>query len=85
MLPNIKSAEKRVKVIEKKNLRNRMIKSRVKTAVKKYEAAAKAQSAEAATLLAQASSEVDKAAAKGVMHKNAANRKKAQLAKLMNA
>lgn len=80
-MPNIKSAEKRVKVIEKKNLRNRMIKSRVKTAIRKYETAVQAKSEDAVVLLAQASSEVDKAASKGVFHKNTANRKKAQLAK----
>ena len=62
-MPNIKSAIKRVKVTEKKNLRNRMIKSAMRTSIKKFDTA------------------VDKAAAKGVIHKNAANRKKARLAK----
>ena len=61
-MANHKSALKRVGVSEKKNLRNRMISSAVKTAIKK-----------ACRLL-------DKAASKGVIHKNAANRKKAQLA-----
>ena len=68
ILPNIKSAIKRVKVNEKKNLRNRMIKSAMKTQIKKFETAASAGA-------------VDRAAAKGVIHKNAANRKKARLAK----
>ena len=74
-MPNIKSAIKRVKVTEKKNLRNRMVKSGVKTAVKKYEAALTQEQ------LSMASSALDKAATKGVIHKNAANRKKARLNK----
>ena len=79
-MPNIKSAIKRVKVTEKKNLRNRMIKSAMRTSVKKFEAAVAAGSADAA-LLSATSGAVDRAVAKGVMHKNAANRKKARMAK----
>ena len=79
-MPNIKSAIKRVKVTEKKNLRNRMIKSAMKTNVKKYETAVAAGSADAAMLSATASA-IDRAATKGVISKNAANRKKARLAK----
>lgn len=79
-MPNIKSAIKRVKVTEKKNLRNRMIKSATRTSVKKFEAAVAAGSADAA-MLSATSGAVDRAVAKGVMHKNAANRKKARLAK----
>ena len=78
-MPNIKSAIKRVKVSKKKNLRNRMIKSGVKTAVKKYEAALTQEQ------LSMASSALDKAATKGVIHKNAANRKKARLARKLAA
>ena len=78
-MPNIKSAMKRVKVSKKKNLRNRMIKSGVKPAVKKYEAALTPEQ------LASASSALDKAASKGVIHKNAANRKKARLARKLAA
>ena len=78
-MPNIKSAMKRVKVSKKKNLRNRMIKSGVKTAVKKYEAALTQEQ------LSMASSALDKAATKGVIHKNAANRKKARLARKLAA
>lgn len=74
-MPNIKSAIKRVKVSKKKNLRNRMIKSGVKTAVKKYEADTTTEK------LSSAFAALDKAAVKGVIHKNAANRKKARLAK----
>lgn len=79
-MPNIKSAIKRVKVTEKKNLRNRMIKSAMRTSVKKYETAVAAGTADAA-LLSATSGAVDRAVAKGVIHKNAANRKKARLAK----
>lgn len=79
-MPNIKSAEKRVLVGERNRLRNRSAKSALKTAVKKFDAAAgSAETAQAA--LVAAASAVDKAASKGVIHKNAANRKKAQLAK----
>lgn len=78
-MPNIKSAKKRVKVAAKKNLRNRMVKSAVRTTVKKFEAAVAADAATAN--LSLTASAIDKAVAKGVMHKNAANRKKARLAK----
>lgn len=80
-MPNIKSAEKRVLVGERNNLRNRIVKSEVKTAVKKFDAAVAGKDASAGSLFVEATSAVDKAASKGVIHKNAANRKKAQLAK----
>ena len=83
-MPNIKSAKKRVKVSEKKNLRNRVVKSGVRTAVKKFDAAVATDAASAAAVLSDTTSAIDKAAAKGVMHKNAANRKKARLAKRLN-
>ena len=78
-MPNIKSAKKRVKVAAKKNLRNRMVKSAVRTSVKKFEAVLTADQLTATT------SAIDKAAAKGIIHKNAANRKKARLAKKLAA
>ena len=78
-MPNIKSAMKRVKVTEKKNLRNRMIKSAMKTQIKKFDTAVSANEADV-KLLSATQGAVDKAAAKGVLHKNNANRKKAQLA-----
>ncbi len=78
-MPNIKSAIKRVKVSKKKNLRNRMIKSGVKTAVKKYEADVNAEK------LSGACAALDKAVSKGVIHNNAANRKKARLARKLAA
>ena len=79
-MPNIKSAIKRVKVNEKKHLRNRMVKSAMRTTVKKYESAVAAGSADAA-LLSQTASAIDKAVAKGVISKNAANREKARMAR----
>jgi len=85
-MPNIKSAIKRVKVTETKNLQNRMVKSAVKTQIKKFEAAVSAgEAAEIEAQLRATSAAVDKAAAKNVMHKNAANRKKAQLARAAKA
>lgn len=80
-MPNIKSAIKRVKTAEKKTLNNNMIKSEYKTAVKKYEAANAEGSKDAAKLLATAKRELDHASSKGVISKNAANRKKSRLEK----
>ncbi|HIT69228.1 MAG TPA: 30S ribosomal protein S20 [Candidatus Aphodomonas merdavium] len=80
-MPNIRSAIKRVKVNEKKNLRNRMIKSSMKTTLKKFDAAVAGEPAQAQALLDASFSALDKAVAKGVLHKNAASRKKARLAK----
>ncbi len=82
-MPNIKSAIKRVKVNRKKNLRNRMIKTAMRTSVKKFEVATAAGSADQ-QLLSVTSSSIDRAASKGVIHKNAANRKKARMAKRLN-
>ena len=83
-MANIKSAKKRIKVSEKKNLRNRMVKTGVRTAVKKFVTAVGVDAQGAASLLPVTSSAIDKAVAKGVIHKNAANRKKARLAKALN-
>ena len=85
-MPNIKSAKKRVKVIEKKTLRNNMIKSGYKSAVKKFEAAIEAGNMEEAkTLLAEATKKIDQACAKGVIVKNTAARKKSSLSKKLNS
>lgn len=83
-MPNIQSAKKRVKVSAKKNLRNRMVKNGLRTSLKKLDAAVAADPKNAAAQLAMTSSAIDKAQAKGVIHKNAANRKKARLAKQLN-
>lgn len=80
-MPNIKSAVKRVKVNEKKNLRNRMVKSSLKTTIKKFDSAMASEQTQAPAMLNASFSALDRAVAKGVIHKNAANRKKARLAK----
>ena len=85
-MPNIKSAKKRVKVIEKKTFRNNMIKSGYKSAVKKFEAAIEAGNMEEAkTLFAEATKKIDQACSKGVIVKNTAARKKSSLSKKLNA
>ena len=85
-MPNIKSAKKRVKIIEKKTLRNNMIKSAYKTAVKKFEEAVKAGNIdEAKTLFSEATKKIDQACSKGVLVKNTAARKKSNLSKKLNA
>ena len=82
-MPNIKSAIKRVKVNETKNLRNRIVKSKVKTAIKKFETEVATAPANAGAQYSLTTSAIDKAVAKGILHKNTANRKKARLAKQM--
>ena len=84
-MANIKSAKKRIKVIAKKTLRNKMIKSRTKTEVKKVmEAVSAGDKPEAQAALVNAIRTIDKAASKGVFHKNNASRKKSRLTKLVN-
>ena len=84
-MANIKSAKKRIEVIDKKTLRNNMIKSKVKSVIKKVEAAIAAGDKEAAQAnLLVAISEIDKAASKGVYHKNNASRKVSRLTAAVN-
>ncbi len=85
-MPNIKSAIKRVSVIEKKTLQNNMIKTAYKTAVKKFEAAVEAGNKEdAKKLLVEATKKIDQAYSKGVLKLNTISRKKSALAKKFNA
>ena len=85
-MPNIKSAKKRVKVIEKKTLRNNMIKTGYKSAVKKFETAlANGNIEEAKVLMSEATKKIDQACTKGVIVKNTAARKKSSLSKKLNA
>lgn len=85
-MPNIKSAKKRVKVIEKKTLRNNMIKSGYRTAVRKFEEALNAGNIEEAKiLLSEATKKIDQACSKGVIVKNTAARKKSNLSKKLNS
>ncbi len=84
-MANIKSAKKRIKVIEKKTLRNKMIKTRTKTAIKKVNLAlANSNVEEAKANLTNAIKAIDKACSKGVFHKNTASRKKSRLVKAVN-
>ena len=84
-MANIKSAKKRILVTETKAARNKSIKSAVKTATKKVEAAVAAKDKEAAkAALTNAISTIESAASKGVYHKNTAARKVSRLTKLVN-
>lgn len=85
-MPNIKSAIKRVSVIEKKTLQNNMIKTAYKTAVKKFETAVEAGNKdEAQKFLVEATKKIDQAYSKGVLKLNTISRKKSALAKKFNA
>jgi small subunit ribosomal protein S20 len=85
-MPNIKSAKKRVKVIETKTLQNKIFKTQLKTDIKKYEAALEAGDVELAKVTYKAAvKKIDQAAACGIIHKNAAARKKSQFTKKLNA
>lgn len=85
-MANIKSAKKRILVNRTKAERNKSIKSGVKTAVKKVDAAVAVKDAEAAkAALVSATATIDKAASKGVYHKNTAARKVARLTKAVNS
>ena len=84
-MPNIKSAIKRVSVIEKKTAQNNMIKTGYKTAVKKCEASVEAGNKEEATANFKAAvKKIDQSCTKGVLKKNTAGRKKSNLAKKLN-
>ena len=84
-MPNIKSAEKRVRIIEKKTMQNNMIKTGYKTITKKFEkAVADKNINEAESLLSEASKKIDQACTKGVKKKNTASRKKSRLSKMLN-
>jgi small subunit ribosomal protein S20 len=85
-LANIKSAKKRILVNETKAARNKAIRSKVKTAIKKVDAAvASGDKAAAQAALLAATTEIDKAATKGVYHKNNASRKVSRLSKAVNS
>ena len=85
-MANIKSAKKRILVTETKTARNKAIKSKVKTYVKKVESAvAKKDAAEASAALKEAISVISKAGSKGVYHKNTCARKISRLTKAVNS
>lgn len=85
ILANIKSAKKRVITSAKRAERNKAIKTNVKTSVKKVEAACAASDKEAAAAaLKDATSVIEKAASKGILHKNTAANKVSRLSKMVN-
>ncbi len=84
-MANIKSAKKRILVSRKNAERNKAIRSRMKTYVKKVYAAIEAGDAEAAkACLQKAISEIDRAESKGVLHKNTSSRKISRLTQAVN-
>ncbi|NLT94538.1 MAG: 30S ribosomal protein S20 [Clostridia bacterium] len=84
-MANIKSAIKRANKAKVRALRNRAVKSTVKTAIKRFEEAVNNNKVEdAKILLRKAIKVIDKAASKGILHKNNAANKKSRLAKLYN-
>ena len=79
-MPNIKSAKKRVLVIEKKSLQNKMIRSSVKTEIKKIDTLIKeGKTTEARALLPEVFGAIDSAVSKGVLHRNNASNKKSRI------
>ncbi len=84
-MPNIKSAMKRVKVNKTKAAANKARKTNLKTVLKNADIQCAENSAEKVNAVKVAIKKVDQAAAKGLIHKNKASRKKAQLAKKLNA
>jgi small subunit ribosomal protein S20 len=80
-VPNIKQQEKRMRLAERQTLRNRQVKSALRTLFKKLEAnVGEGNGEEAARLALELSSKIDQAAAKGVIHRNAAARRKSRVA-----
>ena len=83
-MPNIKSAKKRVLVNKTKQARNKSANSALKTAIKKANVAVETNAADKEAVVVAAIKKVDQAAAKGLIHKNNAARKKSALAKKLN-
>ena len=85
-MANIKSQKKRIRTSEVARVRNKAIRSELKTVIKHVKAAVEAgdKAAAQAALLA-ATSEIDKATTKGVYHKNTASRKVSRLSKAVNS
>lgn len=84
-MPNIKSAIKRVNVTKKKTETNKMQKSAIRTVVKKAKGAVAENAPDKAEAVKTAQATLDKAVAKGYVHKNTAARRKSRLAKAQNA
>lgn len=84
-MPNIKSAKKRVKVNAVRAARNKAAKTELRTALKKANAAIEANAEDKNEVVTVAIKKIDKACAKGLLHKNNAAHKKSQLARKLNA
>ncbi len=84
-MPNIKSAKKRVKVTATKTLQNRMLKGKLKAALKAANAAIATDAADKAAVAQNAYKVIDQSASKGIIHKNQAARRKSQIASKLNA
>ena len=84
-MANIKSAKKRIKVIDRQTLENKSLKTKIATYVKKYKVAVdNAEKENAAKLLSETFSLIDTAVSKGTLQKATANRKKARLSLYAN-
>ncbi len=84
-MPNIRSAEKRMRTTKAKTLRNKMVKSKVRTYTRKFKLAIEEGNVQVAKeLYPEVVKQIDMAASKGVIHKNAANRQKSRLAIALN-
>lgn len=84
-MPNIKSAKKRVKVAAAKTAQNKIFTSAMKTDIKKAAAAIEANASDKEQAVRVAIKKIDKAAAKGIIKKNTASRRKSSLARKLNA
>lgn len=83
-MANIKSQIKRNKTNEKARLRNKAVRSSLKTSIRRFREANTAGDTDAANLLRDASRALDKAASKGVIHANAAANKKSAMAQALH-
>lgn len=84
-MPNIKSAKKRVKVISTKTMQNKALSSQLKTEIKRANAAVESNAEDKAAVVRVAIKKIDQAAAKGILHKNTAARRKSALDKKLRA
>lgn len=83
-MANIRSAKKRVRITKTKTMRNKMIKSNIKTVLKTADTTVATGEANKEEAVRLAIKKIDQAAAKGIFHKNKADRKKSQLQKMLN-
>ncbi|MBQ3068029.1 MAG: 30S ribosomal protein S20 [Oscillospiraceae bacterium] len=81
-MPNIRSAKKRVKIESKRKMHNKILKTNLKTVIKRAKASAVKDGKISVDAFKLAVKKIDQAANKGIIHKNCAARKKSQLAKM---